>query len=149
MLAEGFSQDLLETYFCKQYPPRAWKDSLPLHNFGYASTFWNQTVFNPTAPGNVKDENIKLKLDRPSSMSEKIKTKQSFLSSKISSSLQIPTYHTNTTSKLNEYIKRYINKLTTSYINSFCQSVISCSILLQYLWSTSVLLLGKTFSTGA
>ena len=53
-----------------------------------------------------------------SSISEKMQTKQSFLSSKVSSSHQIPSYQTYTTSKLNEYI----NKLTLPYFNSFCQA---------------------------
>ena len=49
-------------------------------------------------------------------MSAKIQTKQTLLSPRVSSSHQIPNYHTNT-SKLNEYI----NELTLTYFNSFCQ----------------------------
>ena len=56
MLAERFSQDPLETYFCKQHSPRAWKDDLLLNDFGYANTFWNQTVFKSIATGSVWDE---------------------------------------------------------------------------------------------
>ena len=37
------------------------------------------------------------------------------LSSKVSSSRQIPSYQTNTTSKLNEYINKYKNMLTLPY----------------------------------
>ena len=50
-------------------------------------------------------------------MSEKLQTKQSLLSSKVSSRYQIPSYQTNTASKLNEYI----NKLSVPYFNPFCQ----------------------------
>ena len=42
-----------------------------------------------------------------------------FRSSKVSGSLQIPSYQTNPTSKLNEYINKYINKLTLRKFNSF------------------------------
>ena len=42
VLAERFSQDPLETYFCKQHPRGAWKDNLLFYDFGYANTFWNQ-----------------------------------------------------------------------------------------------------------
>ena len=41
VLSERFSQVPLETYFCKQYPPGAWKDELPLYDFSYANTFRN------------------------------------------------------------------------------------------------------------
>ena len=116
MLAERFSQDPLETYFCKQHPPGAWINKLPLYEFGYAKTFRNQKVFKPIATGKVRDENINFESNRTSSVSEKIQTKQVLLSSKVSSGYQIPSYHTNTTSKLDEYI----NKLTLSYFNSFC-----------------------------
>ena len=50
-------------------------------------------------------------------MSEKMQTKQSLLSSEVSSSRQIPSYQTNTTNKLN----KYICKLTLPYFTSFCQ----------------------------
>ena len=73
VLAERFSQDPLESYFCKQ-PPGVWKDKLPLYEFGYANTFRNQKVFKPTATGKVRDE-INFESDRTSSMSEKIQTK--------------------------------------------------------------------------
>ena len=72
----------------------------------------------PIATGKVRDENINFESDRTSSISEKIQTKQPLLSSKVSSSHQIPSYQTNTASKLN----KYINKLTLPYFNSFCQS---------------------------
>ena len=48
-LAERFNQDPLEMYFCEQHLPGAWKDNLPLYDFGYASTFWNQKIFKPIA----------------------------------------------------------------------------------------------------
>ena len=38
VLAERFSQDPLESYFCKQHPPGAQIGKLPLHDFGYAKT---------------------------------------------------------------------------------------------------------------
>ena len=77
-------------------------------------TLFETKVFKPIATSNVKDENIKFESDRTSSMSEKIKTKQSLLSSKFLSSHQIPSYHTKTISKLNEYKNKYIEKFTTS-----------------------------------
>ena len=117
MLGERFSQDPLETYFCKQHPPVAWKDKLPLCDFDYANTFRNQKVFKPITIGKVRDENINFESDRTSAMSEKIQTEQSLLSSKVSNSHQIPSYQNNTISKLNEYI----NKLALPYFNSFCQ----------------------------
>ena len=110
-------EDPLETYFCKQHPPGSWKDKLPLYVFGYANTFQNQKVFKPNAAGKVSDESINFESYRTSLMSGKIYTKQSLLSSKVSSSHQIPSYQIKTTSKLNEYI----NKLTLLYFNSFCQ----------------------------
>ena len=55
--------------------------------------------------------------DRTSLMSEKIQPKQFLLSSKLSSSSQIRSYHTNTTTKLNEYR----NNLTLPSFNVFCQ----------------------------
>ena len=39
VLSERFSQDPLETYFFKQYPPGTSKDKLPLYDFGYAKIF--------------------------------------------------------------------------------------------------------------
>ena len=83
----------------------------------YAKTFRNQKMFKSIATDRVRVENINFESNRTSSMSEKIQTKQSLLSSEVSCIHQIPTYHTNTTSKLNEYI----NKLTLPYFNSFCQ----------------------------
>ena len=138
VMAERFSQDPLETYFCKQHPPGAWIDKRPLYDFAYAKTFRNQKVFKPIATGKVRDENINFESNRTSSMSEKIQTKQSLLSSKVSSSHQIPSYQTNTKSKLNEYI----NKLTLPYFNSFCQPF---HIPFFYIFD---LLLWKPFSTG-
>ena len=111
VLAERFSQDPLETYFCKQHPPGAWIDKRPLYDFAYAKTFRNQKVFKPIATGKVGGENINFESNRTSLVSEKMETKQSLLSSKVSYSHQIPSYHTNTTSKLNGYI----NKLTLPY----------------------------------
>ena len=100
VLAERFSQDLLESYFCKQHPPRAWKDELPLYDSGYANTFRIQKLLKPIAAGKVRDENINFESDRTISMSEKIQTKQSLLSSKVSYSHQMPSYQTYTTSML-------------------------------------------------
>ena len=54
MLAKRFSQDPLETCFCKQNPCGAWKDNLPLYDFGYVNTFRNQKVFKPIATVNVR-----------------------------------------------------------------------------------------------
>ena len=79
--------------------------------------FETKKIFKPIATGKVSDENINFESDRTSSMSEKIQTKQSLLFSKVLSSHQIPSYQTNTTSKLNEYIY----KLTLPYFTSFCQ----------------------------
>ena len=59
MLAERSRQDPLETYFYKQHPPGAWKDNLPLYDFGYSNTFQNQIAFKTIATGSVRDENIK------------------------------------------------------------------------------------------
>ena len=76
VLAERFSQDPLETYFCKQHPPGAWKDKLPaLYDFGYANTFRNQKVFKPIAAGKVRDENINFESHRTSLMSREKKCK--------------------------------------------------------------------------
>ena len=72
MLAEILSQDPLETYFCKQHPPGAWKDKLPLYDFGYANIFRKQKVFKPITTGNVRNENTIFESDRTSSTSEKI-----------------------------------------------------------------------------
>ena len=71
VLAEIFSQDPLETYFCKQHPPGALKNKQPLYDFGCANAFRNQKVFKPIATGTVSDENINPESDRTSSMSEK------------------------------------------------------------------------------
>ena len=56
VLAERFSQDPLETYFCKQHPSRARKENLLLDDFGYANTFRNQIAFKPTVTGSARDE---------------------------------------------------------------------------------------------
>ena len=66
VLAERFSQDQLESYFCKQHPPGAWKDKLTLYDFGYANTFRIQEVFKSIATGKVRDENINFESDRTS-----------------------------------------------------------------------------------
>ena len=58
VLAERFSQDPLETYFCKQHPPGAWINKLPLYDFGYAKNFRSQQVFKSIATGKARDENI-------------------------------------------------------------------------------------------
>ena len=114
-------QDSLETCFCKKYLPGAWKDNLPLYDFGCNNTFWNQIAFKPITAGSVRDENINFGSDRTSLMPEKIQVSQSLRSSKFSSSHQIPNYQNNTTSKLNEYINKYKIKLTLLYFNSFWQ----------------------------
>ena len=93
-------------------------NQLPLYDFVYAKTSRKQKVFKLIATGKVRDENINFESNRTSSVSEKTQTKQSMLSPRVSSSHQIPNYHTNTKSKLNEYI----NKLTLLHFNSFCQS---------------------------
>ena len=82
------------------------------------STFQNQKVFKPIATGIVRDENINFELDRTSSTSEKIQTKQFLLPSKVSSSHQVPSHQTYTTSKSNEYI----NELTLPYFGLFFQT---------------------------
>ena len=79
VLAERFSQDPL--------------DKLPRYDFGYEKTFWKQNVFKPIATGKIRDENVNFESNRTSSMSEKIQTKQSLLSPRVSSSHQIPNYH--------------------------------------------------------
>ena len=71
VLAERFSQDSLESSFCKQHLPGTWKDKLLLYNFGNANTFQNQKVFKPIATGKVRDENINFESDRTRSMSKK------------------------------------------------------------------------------
>ena len=58
VLAGRFSQDPLETCLCKQHPPGAGKDKLPLYYFGYANIFRNQKVFKPVRTGKVRDENL-------------------------------------------------------------------------------------------
>ena len=69
MLGDKFSQDPLETYFCKQHPPVPWIDKLPLYDFGYAKTFRNQKVFKPIETDKVRDENINLESKRTTSIS--------------------------------------------------------------------------------
>ena len=44
MLAERFSEDPLEPYFCKHHSPGAWIDKLTLYDFGHAKTFQKQKV---------------------------------------------------------------------------------------------------------
>ena len=83
VLSERFSQNPLESY---------------------ANTFWNQKVFKPIATGEVRDENINFVSGRTSLMLEKMQTKQSFLSSNVSSSHHIPSYQTYKASNLNKYI---------------------------------------------
>ena len=56
-LAERFSQDPLETSFCKQHPLGASKDKLPLNDFDFTNTFRYQKVFKPITTGKVRDEN--------------------------------------------------------------------------------------------
>ena len=73
VLTIRFSQNPLESYFCKQNPLGTWKDKLPFYDFGYANTFQSQKVFKPIATSKVRDENINFESDRTSSMSEKIK----------------------------------------------------------------------------
>ena len=86
------------------------------NNFGYAKISRKQKVFKPIATDKVKDRNINFESNKTSLVSEIIQTKQSLLSPRVSSSHQIPYYHTNTKSKLNECI----NKLTLPYFTSFC-----------------------------
>ena len=86
----------------------------------YADTFRIQKVLNPIATVNVREENINFESDRTSSTLEHIQTNNP-LSSKVSSSCQIPRYQTHATSKLNEHINKYINKLTLPYFNLFCK----------------------------
>ena len=81
VLTKIFSQVPLETYFCKQHSPGAWIDNYS----GCAKTFQNQKLFKPIATGKVRDEHITLESNRTSSMSEKIQTKQSLLSVRVSS----------------------------------------------------------------
>ena len=71
VLAERFSQDPLENYFCKQHPPGTWIDKLPFYDFGYPKTFRNQKVFKPIATGKVRVENINFESNRTSSIPEK------------------------------------------------------------------------------
>ena len=66
----------------------------------YADTFRIQKVLKPIAAVNVREENISFESDRTSATLENIQTNNP-LSSKVSSSRQIPTYQTNATSKLN------------------------------------------------
>ena len=44
----------IETCFWKKHPPGAWKDKLPLYNFGYANIFRTQKVFKPITTGKVE-----------------------------------------------------------------------------------------------
>ena len=90
-LAERFSQEPLETYFANNI-------FLSLCDFGYVNTFWNQIASKPIAAESVRNENINFDSDRTSSRSEKIQTKQSLQSSKVSSSHQTPSYQAKATS---------------------------------------------------
>ena len=54
VLAERFSEDPLETYFCMQHLSGAWEDELPLYGFCSANIFWNQNVFKPITTGKVR-----------------------------------------------------------------------------------------------
>ena len=54
VLAARFSQDPLETYFCKQQPPGAWIDKPHLYDYRYAKTFRKQKAFKPIATGKVR-----------------------------------------------------------------------------------------------
>ena len=67
---------------------------------GYTGTFRIQKGLKPIATVNVREENVNFESDRTSSTSENIQTNNP-LSSKVSSSRQIPRYQTNATSKLN------------------------------------------------
>ena len=93
VLSKRFFQDPLETYFHKHHPPGAQEDNLPLYDFGYENTFWNQLVFKPIVTGSVRDKKINFELGRTSSMSRKMqKKKQSLRSAKVSSTHQISNY---------------------------------------------------------
>ena len=72
VLAERFSQNPLETYFCKQHFPGAWKAKLTFYDFGYANTFRNQKVFKPIAAGKVREENITFESEKTILMLEKM-----------------------------------------------------------------------------
>ena len=67
---------------------------------GYADTFRIQKVLKRITTVNVREENIDFESGRTSSTSENIQTSNP-LSSKVSSSRQIPRYQINATSKLN------------------------------------------------
>ena len=85
VLAKRFSQDPLETCFCKQHPPGVWKNNLPLYDFGYANKFQNQIAFKPILTGSVRDKNTNFQSNRTSSLPEKkSETKQSLRSLKVS-----------------------------------------------------------------
>ena len=71
VLAKRFSQDPLETCFCKQHPPGVWKNNLPLYDFGYANKFQNQIAFKPIVTGSVRDKNTNFQSNRTSSLPEK------------------------------------------------------------------------------
>ena len=56
VLAERFSHDPLETYFSRQLLSGAWKDNLPLYDFGYATLFETKQHSGQLVTGSVKDE---------------------------------------------------------------------------------------------
>ena len=66
----------------------------------YADTFRIQKVLKPIATVNVREEIISFESDTTSATLENIQTNNP-LSSKVSSSRQIPRYQTNAISKLN------------------------------------------------
>ena len=66
----------------------------------YADTFRIQKVLKPIATVNVREEIISFESDTTSATLENIQTNNP-LSSKVSSSRQIPRYQTNATSKFN------------------------------------------------
>ena len=75
VLSERFSQDPLETYFCKQHPPGAWQDKLPSYDSGCAKNFhlhFCKKFSKPITAGKVRDEKINFESDRTSLMSEKM-----------------------------------------------------------------------------
>ena len=74
----------METCFCKQHPPGVWKDNLSLYDFDYTNKFQNQIAFKLIVTGSLRDENTNFQSDRTSSIPEKIETKQSLRSLKVS-----------------------------------------------------------------
>ena len=78
MLAERFNQGPLKAYFCKQHSSGAWKDNVPIYDFGYVNTFRNQIAFKPIRTGSVRDENMKFESNKTSSMKEKNTNKEIF-----------------------------------------------------------------------